>query len=155
MKEFCVVKNTSPCLLPCITWPLQGWIDLAIYTEEVQTAEVAGEEAEAGKVGVGIVLGLLESAASAWMVSVLGVTWGTLWSFTLGTKQARQILRMVVTPLLPKHRERVFNTKCRGAETRTAEPLPRRGHVGHRFGNWNQKAVAAPTLPASQSVDIP
>jgi len=43
----------EPSLLSCITWPLQGWIDLAIYTEEVQTAEGAKEEAEMGKVGVG------------------------------------------------------------------------------------------------------
>lgn len=43
----------EPSLLSCITGPLQGCIDLAISTAEVQTAEGAREEAEMAKVGVG------------------------------------------------------------------------------------------------------
>lgn len=51
---------------------LQGCIDLAISTEEVQTAEGAREEAEMAKVGVGVLLGPLESVASALTVSASG-----------------------------------------------------------------------------------
>ena len=69
----------EPSLLSCITRPLQGWIDLAIYTEEVQTADGAKEEAEMGKAGV--LLGPLESVAKSWDSVSVGVQLGTSLKF--------------------------------------------------------------------------
>lgn len=88
---FCLVSH-GPCRAE-LTWPSTR--------RKSRRQKWPEKRLRPARWGWGVVLGLLESVASAWTVSVLGVTWGPLWSFTLGTKQARQILRMVVTPRSP------------------------------------------------------